>query len=161
MNAEQFSKLSKEIRKFQLAGIRLVEAHCKLGQLREELPPNAKLDTAIGYKIRPDKRNVAINAEFVLSSTYEGAEADTSPAIYVSAQFLVHYGLAKPVTKKTLEAVLENLAIPHIWPFWRELVHSLTTRMGLPPFPVPLFNLSQSPKPDRRTENRERGESAP
>lgn len=54
--------------------------------------------------------------------------------------------------ERDLDAFAVTNAVVHVWPYYRELVQSTTWRMGLPPFPLPLFRITDAsptskPKP--------------
>lgn len=48
--------------------------------------------------------------------------------------------------QQDFEAFSRSNALVHVWPYFRELVQSMTWRMGLPPFPLPLFRVTDDLK---------------
>jgi hypothetical protein len=71
-------------------------------------------------------------------------EAD---AVYVevTAEFVVHYRLADGHDEDSLRAAFGEFGQfnvgYHVWPYWREYVQSTCTRVGIPPIPVPMYQL--------------------
>ena len=59
----------------------------------------------------------------------------------VKALFLLRYSIAseKQFAPEVLEAFAGLNAPLHCWPYWRELVHSMASRMGLPGLIIPLL----------------------
>jgi preprotein translocase subunit SecB len=84
----------------------------------------------------------------------QGAKSTAPSAVQVKATFEVRYGLPKgfSVSRDELEAFAQTNAIFNVWPYWREFVQSVFTRMGLPPLTLPVFRLAretQKPAPKR------------
>lgn len=49
-----------------------------------------------------------------------------------------------PGVAESLNAFSATNAVLNVWPYYREVVQSTTWRMGLPPFPLPLFRITDS-----------------
>jgi preprotein translocase subunit SecB len=45
------------------------------------------------------------------------------------------------LTRRDLDAFVTRTATDDVWPYWREFVQSMTTRMGLPPMTIPTLDL--------------------
>jgi len=61
----------------------------------------------------------------------------------VKALFLLKYSIAseREFAPEVLEAFAGLNAPLHCWPYWRELVHSMASRMGLPGLIIPLLTV--------------------
>ncbi len=141
--------------KLNFAGLWLIESSSKLGQMKKEkLPEHANQLISVNIMIPDDLKAAAVNIKVKLGATYEGEEAK-DPAISVFASFLVNYVVTEKFpTREALSSVVERMAMLHIWPYWREFVQTMTSRMGLPPFPVPLVyvdELVKKKEPERNS----------
>lgn len=67
--------------------------------------------------------------------------ATREPALEITAVFALVYALSKPISDDDARAFAQLNAIFNAWPYWRELVQSIATRMGLPPPVVPLMKI--------------------
>lgn len=83
----------------------------------------------------------------------ENEEDLPDEAVYVEieTEFSAHYGLKRDANEKELRLALAefgqfNIGY-HVWPYWREYVQSVCARMGIPPIPVPMYQMPQ-PEPD-------------
>jgi hypothetical protein len=82
------------------------------------------------------------------------AEGDNEPADTVEEQvelfrlkatFAASYALNRGMPDEavgSIDAFARTNTMIHVWPYYRELVQSTTWRMGLPPFPMPLFRVT-------------------
>lgn len=102
---------------------------------------------------RPEKGAVAlsIRVHFEVS-----VRAEKQVLLRMRCTFQLEYMLNQGMpegAESDLSAFTATNSMVHVWPYYRELVQSTTWRMGLPPFPLPLFKLSGregSPKAKRQ-----------
>lgn len=69
----------------------------------------------------------------------------------VVAVFSAVYFMMEPVDEATLVEFGMRNATFHVWPYWRELLHSTTGRLRLPPTVLPMFKIApieDKPKSD-------------
>lgn len=59
------------------------------------------------------------------------SEAEQVKAM-IEADFIAEYKMTLELTKKEIEAFAKSNVSYHIWPYWRELLTSQTSRMHLP-----------------------------
>jgi preprotein translocase subunit SecB len=74
---------------------------------------------------------------------------DEPVAFHIEATFLARYRFGdqgKPPSKLELEAFRKGHAVLTVWPYLRELVQTITARMGFPTEPLPLLRLVASEK---------------
>lgn len=133
----------RESRKLNLEDIRLVESFCKLGDLKQnELPPSATQSVEMSVKINPENGSVLSVINYSLDVSYE--ESKTSdPAIRVVGKFAMCFGVTSPIPDKYIRDVIEKVSSNASWPYWREFIQSMSVRMGLPAFPVPLIDVAK------------------
>jgi hypothetical protein len=119
----------------QLQGVRLTEAHCKLGTLKKnELPTQAAQEAKAGFQIDAKAKAVKALASYRLTVAYPDSK-EGEHAVLISASFGLRYALeSKPRDPESIEEAIHRSAIVASWPFWREFVFSMLSRMGLPAF---------------------------
>src|ERR1043166_1323984 len=129
----------------QLLGIRLSECASKIGQIRP--------DQLHGHAVQPMEMSVNISNEnnkllaFILKIRLDASydeEQKKEPAISIAAQFIANYLIVEDFSDhETFCAFVQHVGLAITWPYWREFVQSITTRMGLPAFPIPLINSAE------------------
>jgi len=142
MSLEEIGQL---VSRLKLGQIRLLEAHGKLGTITAgKLPDNAHQEMNLNTTLDKKKKSIQVIATYNVTAAYEPSESIQEDApIFVRGKFLLQYEYTGDGQLDRLIKAMQATAIMNSWPFWRELVHSLTVRMGVPPFPVPLVNLSE------------------
>ena len=94
-----------------------------------------------------DKKATAVSLKIKLDLSYED-DATKEPAISIMANFVADYSIAENFQdEKTFQQFQQRVGMANLWPYWREFVQSMTTRMGLPALPIPLLNVTEL-KPD-------------
>ncbi len=120
-------------------------AQCRVGRLgpiNEEL--RIDIDhTAEGQELN-DGREVVAVLRFRLQAS--NLKDRSLQSFHIVAEFHAHYSLDKTV--KASAAALDRFAatngVFNLWPYWREFVQSMSTRMGLPPLTVPSFRVNEA-----------------
>ncbi len=59
----------------------------------------------------------------------------------ITATFIAAYYLTGELDEEALEEFTQYNIGYHVWPYWREYVHSTCNRVGLPIIPVPLYKI--------------------
>lgn len=76
------------------------------------------------------------------------AEASHQPVFQVRVVFNASYALNRGMPDEaanSFDAFAQTNSVIHAWPYFRELVQSILWRSGLPPFPLPLFRITDQP----------------
>jgi len=136
----RLSKAQDEEGKLQFHGFRLLQSGSRLGELKpNELPGHASQKINVGIGLDEAAKTVGVNVKIRLDATYDGVETKESP-ISIFASFLITFSIAEPFSNRHhLDEFVEHVGMRTVWPYWREFVQSMTVRMGLPPFPVPVI----------------------
>jgi preprotein translocase subunit SecB len=147
-------RLTAKSGKLEFRGLRLIESSSKLGNMKKDgLPDHANQSININLIIPDGSKDVASNLKIRLTCTYHGEE-EKDPAISVFASFLVNYEVLEAFKQQEkLSELLKRMAILNVWPYWREFVQTMTSRMGLPPFPVPLIYTDDLKKEKAQKDN--------
>jgi|GEM_PF-5062938 hypothetical protein len=150
--SEDLVRLTRNVKKIQLQEICLSESSCKLGTIRAGKLPTRAMQS-IGIQLQADKetQQATVRILFKLVVTYDEPE-DADPPISVTAAFVLHDAIAKAFPKKILKQTVRSTATMMAWSYWRDFVHSMTMRMGLPAFPIPLFSVTDLEEYPRTTE---------
>jgi len=136
---EPISRLSPQqynaiLQKMTLTGIHVTNVTCDADLSKKTGALNAIFNMASdGFEKRDHVASVFSNATFL------GMAADTSvQVIGIKARYSVLLSFDEPVTEEFLEIFSKWNVRLIVWPFFRELVHSMVPRMGLPPLIAPL-----------------------
>ena len=62
----------------------------------------------------------------------------------ILADIRAEYRMSNGIDEPSLEAFGSQNALFHIWPYWREIVQSLSVRFRLPAFALPMYQLPQT-----------------
>lgn len=90
---------------------------------------------------------VSVTLQMCGRSTYGHSKTSQDmgcdPAIEIDGTFLVVYGLpdSGAFSSDEIDAFGRVNGTYNVWPYWREYVQSVTTRMGLPPLALPLLTV--------------------
>jgi preprotein translocase subunit SecB len=120
-----------------------VEAGCEPGELPEEVAVDIQYRTSINRRHRkgdPSAPELAVTVEFKFHVQGKGEEAPDE-ILSLEASYLLTYSLnpAATIEESCFGHFAEVNGPYNAWPYWRELVQSVTGRVGLPGFVVPVF----------------------
>lgn len=81
-------------------------------------------------------------------------EAGSGPLVTVECRFELLYRVPRGTnpSAEELHSFAATNAIMNVWPYFREFVHSISVRMGLPPIVIPVFRLPRAPVATAPTE---------
>jgi hypothetical protein len=80
---------------------------------------------------------VGTNVRVLAGQAREGESSDDNVVATIAATFLVRYLTDTSPSQEMLQAFNDH-AVHHIWPYWREYVESMTTRLRVPTVVIPL-----------------------
>lgn len=132
----------------QIEDIRLTEAtvRTKISSPKDVDEVDLVLDTsAIVKEHHPPEPFVVlatIDAKLVPRRTPESA------AVSIKAGFELRYSLPPDlrVSRRDLNTFARINSVFNVWPYWREFIQSMTTRMHLPPLVLPVFRVREAAK---------------
>lgn len=137
--------------------VRFESVNLRRAQVETDLPPSqATLGMAYrhGYKaayqtLEDEPDLVLVDATF----RFDGGDEDHPAAVVLDATFRLTYELpdAASFPADALEHFAELNGIYNAWPYWRELVQTVTGRVGIDSVLLPVFR-----PPVRELENEER-----
>lgn len=128
-----------------LKGINLVQCRCEvLGVLPAgQGLPELKVDIRAGGEKHKSEPNTLV-CGFGLDVTGLGPKPESIPVARLSCDYAVQYSFVqdeffKNLDEKDADQFAAYNSSVHVWPHIRELIHSMSMRMGLPPILLPLF----------------------
>ncbi len=123
--------------RLELSDLRLLESASSL-KLGAELQSITSINQSItiGVTRASEPNRIAFQFMLSLSGTSQKEEV-----IRISATYGEAYAVKsdEPISDDVLKKFGEIVGINMVWPYWREFVQSITTRMSLPPLTLPLM----------------------
>jgi preprotein translocase subunit SecB len=130
--------VNRVAKRVELKGVRLTEisAKCDPAAVGPSLTPTVDLSCSLGEH---DESSLQVVCDYSFIAQSEGSQA-----IQSAIRYLLLYeisGPSAPSSDDLAEFAHANGAL-HSWPFVRELLYGLTSRMGFPPYTLPVIHFS-------------------
>ena len=164
---EQRKKAQTVVGAVKLERIRLKSCTADHNLREGSLPANVENLAEVKVTIDQKARRVHVFPRFQVTARYDDTPADLEPQnmpLFVCAEFHVTYSAEslQGLDSDHLQAFGVQTGLFNVWPYWREFVASVTSRMGFPPLTIPLLSFSQLQEPaathtPRKTSPRTRG----
>lgn len=145
----------KAARQFQihadLRDVQLLDCSASVPETRAELEGQLllglRLETSVLSSVQGCAR-IAVRI-IVHGDPKEGGSKSEKHIFEVACRYALQYALKEGYTpsQEELDAFKEGNAVFQCWPYSRELVQNLTTRMGLQMPPMPFLSLAPRPVP--------------
>lgn len=128
-----------------------------LFSIRAEFPEDAQIDEDAELELANEHRVEHVltpetpeePAKLIVSLHFsvriKPVSAEDAAFFELLATFHAHYVMNRGMpdeARADLDAFAQTNAVVHTWPYFRELVQSTIWRCGLPPFPLPLFRIT-------------------
>lgn len=142
-----FAAVSRVAKRVELKGIRLTEISAKCDPMvLGALEPEVDLECRIGDQ-RTDALEVVCDYKFLVHSEH-------SQVAEAAIRYLLTYDLGgtEPIATEDLAEFARANGALHSWPFVRELLYGLTSRMGYPPYTLPVMHFHTKPKKGKEAE---------
>lgn len=146
-NLELAGKVARHV---ELDVIKLRHATVSTNEEAETLPEQVKVD--IKYRSTYERRgrgtdapSVVLRVDFKLAVQAEAEGEAETDFMSVEAGYLLAYQLSAEadVDEECLKHFAETNGPYNAWPYWRELVQSVSGRLGLPGLTIPVFRPSK------------------
>jgi hypothetical protein len=92
------------------------------------------INTKAQYKYVKD--NIVIEHSYILSSKHSGGKIKM---LEIEATFKLELISKQPFTDEFFEIYKDSSLMLNTWPFFREFVNSITSRMDIPPLTLPFI----------------------
>ena len=138
--------ISQLIGNVQIGAVRAVEA-----AMRTSMNGQGEIETGeakIGYTARvpqsPKNGLFIVRVDFAFGLQRVSADAGATTDVAVNVSFELTYRVPDNIatTEEQLAAFANVNGVFNAWPYFREFVHASLSRMGLPPFILPVYRVS-------------------
>ncbi len=129
-----------------LVQVSLVDLQAHTTLLPEALPsspPRLLLDIEAEGVDHPDAALVEVTIRLAVEAATEEDGEDSPLRITASYRVLYQRPPDHEPNEDDLRYFAENNGVFNVWPYWRELTHSLYGRMGVPLPPLPVFRVGR------------------
>ncbi len=136
----------------EINDVRLLNITAEAPQHHDGSPLNVQCSVNdVSTSRTDDGKAIIVKAAFEVTGR-QGESAAAKPILKIAAIFLAIYSLpAECIFKpEALDAFGKTNGVFNIWPYWRELLQSITTRMGLPPLTLSVFRIPSDQRDVRR-----------
>ena len=159
-DAVDFAAVARISTRAELKNIRLGFLHADWTERDGAIPDDWATDAVMGFstdaQLDRDSRALVVECAFV--AVYApGEEGGTLPnpkdaPVELHARFELTYELKDVIAVQDTDPEHFALAngVLHAWPYWREIAHTTTVRMGLAPLLVGTVKIPWSGDPDRQ-----------
>jgi len=127
---EEYKKILEGIELLNIL-IKNVKSNINHGLISERMPVRIK-DQA-SYKIVEDQLIVEDKYTLIVKNN------DGKNALKIECIYILFFNLQNKITDEFFQ-IYKEVSLPlTVWPFFRELAHSITSKMGIPPLTLPLI----------------------
>lgn len=142
----------------EIEDFRLVKTSARQNLLPGPLPTVVNLSFSYRTDLDREGKRITVYPLFIFDATHHDS-ADALAPLHIEAEFLIRYTIKEMdgLTDENFKAFGELNGRYNGWPYWREYVHQMLSRMGLPSFLVPVWRPSED---DRARKHDEKGNSA-
>src|SRR5689334_99359 len=123
--------------------IRLISQMVRLKEWGENLPSVYGVAHRAEAKRDSEKSRIIVETAFNFELAHDDLPSKAAPPAVIRAIFSLAYEVKNldSLADEDLQAFAETSGVANAWPFWRELVYSTMSRMGLPPLTLPTLRL--------------------
>lgn len=131
-----------------LQSVKLLACNCKQKPKR---PAGRKAFDMAGdsrFEVDKEKNVIGVFIRFVLNAFGEEVERKKDNSfLNIEATFLLLYSISsvEDLDDAAFRSFAEVNGTYNAWPYWREFVQSITSRMELPTLTVPVFRIAPTP----------------
>jgi len=146
-----------------LRSVTLIGCDCKRQQECPAGPNVFDIKRVSRYEIGDGQNTVGVFISFALHAFGEGDEQKEENAFLdIDATFLLLYSIAgtEGLDDEALSGFAYLNGTYNAWPYWREFVQSMTSRMELPPLTIPVFRLPRGPAKELTDKKEDKVEAA-
>jgi len=115
------------------------------------------VDRTVSVEANKDQNMIIVFPNFELKgySDKKMAKQD-EPFLKIRAMFALVYKAKdlSNLSEKAFDSFGQANGVYNAWPYWREFVQNVTTRMGLPPLTIPVFRIVAQPPKEASTRKR-------
>lgn len=136
----------------ELKDIRLLSSECQHAPNVIQGEKIFDVDRTVRVEIDRDKNVILVFPKFELKAySEEDKIKQDKPFLKIEAIFMLIYQ-AKDLSglnEEAFESFGQANGVYNAWPYWREYVQNITSRMGLPSLTIPVFRIVAPPEPKK------------
>jgi preprotein translocase subunit SecB len=140
----------------ELQTVKLLECDCKQTATCPDGKKAFNIEDTVQTEIDKEHNNIGVFIKFALKAFGEGVEQKKENSFLgIEATFLLLYNInnMEGLDDGAFHSFAELNGTYNAWPYWREFVQSVTSRMQLPPLTIPVFRISQKTTTDKKKED--------
>lgn len=132
----------------ELEGVRLVGSKCELMSFPGTKKNKFETTATTEFDLNPENSMLFVLVHFGLDAVDE----EDRPLAKTQADLLLMYHIKdfEDLTDDHLKHFADKNGVFNAWPYWREFVQNMTTRMQLPPLTLPTYRFGR-PLPEKST----------
>ena len=141
-------KISDQV---ELKDVRLLSSECQHAPSIIQGEKIFDIDRTIRVEIDKEKNVIFVFPKFKLKAYSERDKEQDRPFLNIEAMFVLVYQ-AKDLSglnEKAFESFGQANGVYNAWPYWREYVQNITSRMGLSSLTIPVFRIVAPKKPKK------------
>lgn len=115
------------------------------------------VDRTVRVEANKDQNMIIVFPNFELKGYADKERAKQGePFLKISAMFALVYKAKdlSNLSEKAFDSFGQANGVYNAWPYWREFVQNVTTRMGLPPLTIPVFRIVAPSQKEASTRKR-------
>ena len=131
-----------------LQSVKLLACNCKQKPKRPSGRKAFAMEGNARFEVDKEKNLIKVFIRFVLNAFGEEVEPKKENSfLNIEATFLLLYSInsVKDLDDAAFSSFAEMNGTYNAWPYWREFVQSITSRMELPHLTLPVFRIAPAP----------------
>lgn len=136
-------------KRVNLIDVRLEKSECFQKPNRAKSIIDIDIECEVGFHANPESNVLVVVPQFIINGYLD--EKKDEADFNINATFVLIYRIDSwdGLESSNFDAFANSNGVYNAWPYWREYVQNITSRMGLPPLTIPVFRLS-NPSPERK-----------
>jgi len=140
----------------ELQSVRLLECDCRQKPKSPTGKKTFDIEKTFRFEVNEEENIIGVFIRFVLNAFGEEVEQKKENSfLNIGATFLLLYRIngMEGLDNTAFKSFAELNGTYNAWPYWREFVQSITSRMELPTLTIPVFRFSSLPSKKVTNEN--------
>lgn len=131
-----------------ITDVRMVEMHSKHSRWEGKAPALRRMGHTANTKRSSSGDSIIASVEMYFEMAEDTDESKDEPPLIICATFDLNYRVEnlRQFSDEQVQAFGTVNGAYNAWPFWRELVYTTLSRMGVPPVTLPVFRVLPADK---------------
>lgn len=153
MSVAKKSKISWELaikvaNRVELKSVKLLNCNCKQAPNCPEGEKDVVDKRTSQFEVNKEEKIIGVFIKFFLNAFGKGVEQKNENSfLRIEATFLLLYSITsiEDLDDRAFSSFAELNGVYNAWPYWREFVQNITSRMQLPTLTIPVFRITHPP----------------